>query len=58
MAGTLDFVARFGTEEACIAHLTKLRWPGGHVCSKCGGRAAWRLTARFNDHGGATRKAM
>lgn len=46
MAGILDFVARFGTEEACIAHLAELRWPGGYVCPKCGARAAWRLTAR------------
>lgn len=43
MAGLLDFVARFGTEDQCIEHLTKLRWPGGYVCAKCGGRAAWRL---------------
>ncbi len=46
MAGLLEFVARFGTEEQCIAHLAGLRWPGGFVCSGCGGRAAWRLKAR------------
>jgi hypothetical protein len=42
----LDFAARFGTEERCIEHLAELRWPGGFVCSGCGGRAAWRLKAR------------
>src|SRR6266403_1739103 len=46
MAGLLDFAARFGTEERCIAHLAGLRWPGGFVCSGCGGRVAWRLKAR------------
>src|SRR5882724_7924342 len=46
MAGLLDFAARFGTEERCIEHLAGLRWPGGFVCSGCGGRAAWRLKAR------------
>jgi len=42
----LDFVARFGTEDQCIEHLAKLRWPGGYVCPRCDGRAAWRLKAR------------
>jgi transposase-like protein len=46
MAGFLDFAARFGAEERCIEHLAGLRWPGGFVCSGCGGRAAWRLKAR------------
>jgi len=46
MAGLLEFAARFGTEERCIEHLAGLRWPGGFVCTGCGGRAAWRLKAR------------
>ena len=46
MAGLLEFAARFGTEERCIAHLAGLRWPGGFVCAGCGGRQAWRLKAR------------
>src|SRR5438445_10006557 len=46
MAGLLEFAARFGTQERCIEHLAGLRWPGGFVCSGCGGRAAWRLKAR------------
>jgi transposase-like protein len=46
MAGILDFVARFGSEEACIVRLSELRWPGGYVCPKCGGGEAWRLTSR------------
>ena len=50
MSGILDFVARFGSEEACITHLAGLRWPGGYICPKCGGREAWRLTARPRIH--------
>jgi hypothetical protein len=46
MAGLLEFAARFGTAERCIEHLAGLRWPGGFVCSGCGGRQAWRLKAR------------
>src|SRR5271165_4735869 len=46
MAGLLEFVVRFGTEERCIEHLAGLRWPGGFVCAGCGGRQAWRLKAR------------
>jgi transposase-like protein len=46
MAGLLEFTARFGTEKRCIEHLAGLRWPGGFVCSGCGGRQAWRLKAR------------
>jgi hypothetical protein len=50
MAGILDFVARFGSEEACIAHLVALRWPDGYVCAKCSGQEAWRLTSRPRIH--------
>jgi len=46
MAGLLDFVAKFSTEDVCIEHLATLRWPGGYLCPKCGGRHAWRLAAR------------
>ena len=36
-----QFEARFATEEACRAYLTKLRWPAGFVCPRCGHRRAW-----------------
>jgi transposase-like protein len=42
----LEFLKRFGTEEACIEHLAKLRWPGGYCCPKCEGRTGWRLPSR------------
>lgn len=27
---------RFGTDEACRAHMESVRWPGGPVCPRCG----------------------
>ena len=36
-----ELEARFGTEQACRDYLLKLRWPGGFVCPRCGGRSAW-----------------
>ena len=35
MSGILDFVGRFGSEEACIVYLAEVRWPGGYVCRAC-----------------------
>jgi len=32
-----DVMNKFATEERCIAHLEKLRWPDGPRCPKCGG---------------------
>ncbi len=34
----LEFQQRFATEDACIEHLFKLRWPDGYVCPRCGHR--------------------
>jgi len=31
-----DFLDWFGTEEACLAYLEKLRWPAVFVCPSCG----------------------
>jgi len=30
------FMKRFGTDEACRAHLESVRWPHGPVCDRCG----------------------
>ena len=30
-----NFLARFGTDEACRAHLFALRWPDGFSCRRC-----------------------
>jgi hypothetical protein len=32
------FMKLYGTEDQCAAALAKMRWPGGFVCPKCGGR--------------------
>jgi transposase-like protein len=31
-----EFLQRFGTDEACRAHMESVRWPDGPVCPKCG----------------------
>ena len=33
----LEMVQAFSAEEKCREHLTKMRWPNGVVCPKCGG---------------------
>ncbi|ACL06188.1 conserved hypothetical protein [Desulfatibacillum aliphaticivorans] len=38
-----EFEDRFGTEEACLAYLSALRWPNGFVCPHCEGSAAWLI---------------
>lgn len=32
----IEFQGRFATEEACVEHLFKLRWPEGYRCPRCG----------------------
>ena len=36
-----EFLDWFGTEEACLAYLERLRWPQEFVCP-----ALWRFAAR------------
>ncbi len=31
-----EFLDWFGTEEACLGYLERLRWPGGFACPGCG----------------------
>lgn len=31
----MDVFERFGTEERCVAHLARVRWPQGVECPKC-----------------------
>ena len=38
---------RFDTEEECIAHFERLRWPEGSVCPKCEGKRVFK----FASHG-------
>src|SRR5262249_11136535 len=32
-----EVITRFATEETCIAHLERIRWPEGPRCPRCGG---------------------
>ena len=32
----VEFQRKFATEEACVEHLFKLRWPKGYPCPRCG----------------------
>src|SRR5713101_1808544 len=36
MATLIDVAQDLGTEEACLAYLEAIRWPGGVACLKCG----------------------
>lgn len=42
----LKFQARFGSEQACIEHLAKVKWPLGYRCRKCGHEKAYQLTGQ------------
>ena len=37
----VEFEARFASEEACRDYLTRLRWPDGFRCPRCGHERAW-----------------
>ena len=37
----VDFEARFANEEACRDYLSRLRWPNGFRCPRCGHERAW-----------------
>ena len=40
------FREAFGDEERCWAHLTRLRWPRGFVCPRCGGDSRGYMKAK------------
>ena len=40
----LDLERRFASEEACRQYLFALRWPGGFICPRCKGKAAWPMS--------------
>lgn len=37
----LDFEQHFNNEESCWEYLTKIRWPNGFYCPRCGHEKAW-----------------
>lgn len=42
----IEFQKRFFSEEACLDHLEKMRWPKGFLCPNCGHDVGYRLTYR------------
>lgn len=40
-----ELECQFATETGCAQYLFRLRWPGGFVCPRCGGKKGW-LTKR------------
>ncbi len=46
MTGLLAFQDRYANDQACIAALAAMRWPGGFVCAGCAGRRGYQLRAR------------
>ncbi|MFC6357419.1 IS1595 family transposase [Luethyella okanaganae] len=40
-----SFQEWFATEESCREYLSRLRWPDGFVCPRCGDRGAWWTSA-------------
>lgn len=42
----LEFQKEFSTEDACIEHLKKIRWPNGFRCPRCGYTNAWFIRTR------------
>ncbi|MGO9622575.1 MAG: IS1595 family transposase [Desulfobaccales bacterium] len=41
-----EIVKRFDTEEKCIAHFERIRWPQGLVCVKCGSPRVMKFDAK------------
>ena len=39
-----EFESRFRTETACLEYMTKLRWPDGFVCPRCGCSDSWQTS--------------
>ena len=41
-----EFDAWFADEQACLAYLSRLRWPNGFVCPSCASGRSWQLARR------------
>ena len=42
-ASIIEVFQRFDTEEKCIAHFERLRWPSGPICPKCEGKRVFKF---------------
>ena len=41
-----EYLKQYGTEEACLEAIFKVRWPRGYICEDCGHNDGYRLTSR------------
>jgi transposase-like protein len=41
----IEILKKFGTEEKCIEHFERIRWPNGFVCLKCGSPRVMKFKA-------------
>ncbi|MBY0500458.1 MAG: IS1595 family transposase [Alphaproteobacteria bacterium] len=41
-ANIMDLMGIFPTEESCLEYLSKVRWPEGYHCLRCGGTSYWK----------------
>jgi len=41
----IEIFQRFNTEEKCIKHFEKIRWPKGLVCPRCGSKRIFKFKA-------------
>ena len=55
MDSLLDLLNQFPTEQSCIDHLVKIRWPDGIECPTCQSRKIYTSKKRFHC-GGCKRK--
>lgn len=39
----MEFEKMFSNEKRCLDYLTKIRWPHGFICPRCGGHEHWLI---------------
>lgn len=42
----IEILKKFDTEEKCIEHFERIRWPQGPICIKCGGTRVMKFKAK------------
>ncbi len=49
-ASIFEHLKRFNTEEACIAHFERIRWPRGLRCLRCNGKRVFKFETEGKTH--------
>jgi transposase-like protein len=44
-ADMMDFMDMFPDESSCLEYLSRVRWPDGYVCQRCGSGDAWKMSS-------------